>query len=163
MRAQPKHNAWSPLQGEHSNFCRNTSKALRSVTTQHATSYEVVMLHLAQGNREATSSSGERASSNIAIHSSREGVKGGRKRRRQCLQGATTTTNHDNGNDGVLSGSGVRHILTAARSDKRQSRPTMNHFKRLHEEAYPNHAYPVWHKLKDCGMMRHFMTLGSLT
>jgi hypothetical protein len=36
-------------------------------------------------------------------------------------------------------------------------------FKRLLEEACPNHAYPVKHKLKDCGMMRSFMTSGSLT
>jgi hypothetical protein len=27
----------------------------------------------------------------------------------------------------------------------------------------PNHAYPVKHKLKDCGMMQSFMTSGSLT
>jgi hypothetical protein len=31
------------------------------------------------------------------------------------------------------------------------------------EEACPNHAYPIQHKLKDCGMMRSFLTLGSLT
>jgi hypothetical protein len=39
----------------------------------------------------------------------------------------------------------------------------MDYFKRLLEEACPNHAYPVRHKLKDCSMMRSFMTLGSLT
>jgi hypothetical protein len=38
----------------------------------------------------------------------------------------------------------------------------MDHFKRLLEEACPNHAYPDRHKLKDCGMMRNFMTLGSI-
>jgi hypothetical protein len=43
------------------------------------------------------------------------------------------------------------------------ARPPTDHFKRLLEEAWPNHAYPVKHKLKDCGMMRSFMTLGSLT
>jgi hypothetical protein len=39
----------------------------------------------------------------------------------------------------------------------------MDHFKRLLEQACLNNAYPVRHKLKDCGMMRTFMTLGSLT
>jgi hypothetical protein len=38
-----------------------------------------------------------------------------------------------------------------------------DHFKRLLEEAYPNHAYPIRKKLKDCGTMGSFMTLGSLT
>jgi hypothetical protein len=39
----------------------------------------------------------------------------------------------------------------------------MNYFKRLLEEACPNHAYPVRHELKNCDMMRCFMTSGSIT
>jgi hypothetical protein len=39
----------------------------------------------------------------------------------------------------------------------------MDHFKRLLEEACPNHVYPVMHRLKDYDMMRSFMTSGSLT
>jgi hypothetical protein len=42
-------------------------------------------------------------------------------------------------------------------------RPPIDQFKRLLEEAYPNHSYTVRHKLKDCGMMRIFMTSGSLS
>jgi hypothetical protein len=57
----------------------------------------------------------------------------------------------------------VRCISTTARNDKRQAMPPMNHFKRLLDEACPNHAYPIRHKLKDCGVMRSFMTSGSLT
>jgi hypothetical protein len=53
--------------------------------------------------------------------------------------------------------------LTTARSDKRPTRPPTDHFKRLLEEAYPNHAYPVRHKLKDCILRRSFMTSGTLT
>jgi hypothetical protein len=68
---------------------------------------------------EATPSSGVGASFDVTIHRGREGVKGGTKRCKQRLQGATTTTNHDNGNDGEAGSSNVRCILTAARSDKR--------------------------------------------
>jgi hypothetical protein len=57
----------------------------------------------------------------------------------------------------------VRRISTTTRSDKRSARPPMDHFKRLLEEAYPNHVYPVRNRLKDCDMMRSFMTSGSLT
>jgi hypothetical protein len=39
----------------------------------------------------------------------------------------------------------------------------MDHFERLLKEDCPNHMYPVKHKLKDCGMMKNFMTSGSLT
>jgi hypothetical protein len=57
----------------------------------------------------------------------------------------------------------MRCISTAARSDKRSVRLPMDHFKKLLEEAYPNHAYPIRHKLKDCGMMKSFMTSRLLT
>jgi hypothetical protein len=42
-------------------------------------------------------------------------------------------------------------------------RPPIDHFKRLLEEACPNHVYPIRHKLKDCSKMKSFMILGSLT
>jgi hypothetical protein len=38
----------------------------------------------------------------------------------------------------------------------------MDHFKKLLEETCPNHAYPIKHKLRDCGMMKNFMASGSL-
>jgi hypothetical protein len=57
----------------------------------------------------------------------------------------------------------VGHISTTTHSDKRPTRPPVDHFKRLLEKACPNHAYPIRHKLKDCSTMRSFMTSGSLT
>jgi hypothetical protein len=49
-------------------------------------------------------------------------------------------------------------VMTVARSGKRQERPLTEHFERLLEEACSNHAYPIKHKLKDCSMMKNFMT-----
>jgi hypothetical protein len=57
----------------------------------------------------------------------------------------------------------VRRIPTAARSDKSQTMLPKDQFKRPLKEACPNHAYPISNKLKYCGMMRSFMTSGSLT
>jgi hypothetical protein len=39
----------------------------------------------------------------------------------------------------------------------------MDHFKKPLQETCPNHTYLVKHKLKDCSMMKSFMTLGSLS
>jgi hypothetical protein len=64
-------------------------------------------------------------------------------------------TIHDDGRDWEVS-SGVRCISTDAHSEKCPARPPMDHFTRLLEEACPNHAYPVKHKLKDYDMMRSF-------
>jgi hypothetical protein len=60
-------------------------------------------------------------------------------------------------------GSDMEWVTTTARSVKHQTRPLIDHFERLLEEACPNHAYPIKRKLKDCDMMRNFMTSGTLT
>jgi hypothetical protein len=57
------------------------------------------VLRPAWGSREAILSSDKGASSDITIHSGREGVKGSKKRRKQRLQGAMTTIGHDDDND----------------------------------------------------------------
>jgi hypothetical protein len=38
----------------------------------------------------------------------------------------------------------------------------MDHFEKLLEETFLNHAYPIKHKLRDYGMMTNFMATGSL-
>jgi hypothetical protein len=55
------------------------------------------------------------------------------------------------------------HTMTITGSDKHQAWPPMDHFEKLLEEICPNHAYPIKHKPRDCGMMKNFMTSGSLT
>jgi hypothetical protein len=54
-------------------------------------------------------------------------------------------------------------ISTTTPNGRRLARTPRDYFKRLLEEACPNHAYPVRHKLKDCGMIQSFITSGSLT
>jgi hypothetical protein len=88
----PEHRVWSPLQGEHSNFFRNTFREPHGVTTLHATSHKVVMLHPAQGSREAILSSDNEAPPDVIVHRAKEGVKGGKRRSKQHPQETTTTT-----------------------------------------------------------------------
>jgi hypothetical protein len=56
----------------------------------------------------------------------------------------------------------VVRAVAAASIGKRQVRPPTDHFEKLQEETCPNHAYPIKHKLRDCGMMKNFMASGSL-
>jgi hypothetical protein len=65
-----------------------------------------------------TPCSSKEASSDVAVHNAKEGIKGGKKRRKQCPQGSTMMTNHDNSSNGEASNSGVRHVLTTMHSDK---------------------------------------------
>jgi hypothetical protein len=140
--AQSEHDARSLHQGKHSDFFRNTFDAPPNIATQHATSYEAVVPFPTQRRREVIPSSDEGASSNVTTHNSKEGIKGDKKRCKQHLQGAATTTDHDDGNDGKAGGSGVRRSLTTTRSDKCQARLPTDHFKRLMEKACPNHTFP---------------------
>jgi hypothetical protein len=73
------------------------------------------MHHPTQGSREATPSSGTETLPDIAAHGTQKGVTGGRKRRKQRLQGTMTTTDDNNGEAG---GSSVKCASTATRSDK---------------------------------------------
>jgi hypothetical protein len=57
----------------------------------------------------------------------------------------------------------VGRVATTVHSDKHQARPPTDHFKKLLEDAYPNHAYPIRHKLQDCDMMKSPMISRSPT
>jgi hypothetical protein len=110
-----------------------------------------------------TPSSDKEAPFDVAIQSAREGIKVGKKRHKQHPQGATTTTDYDDDNNRKAGGSDVVCITAAMHNDKRQAWPPTDHFKRLHKEAWPNHAYIIRHKLKHRDMMKSFMISRSPT
>jgi hypothetical protein len=60
--------------------------------------------------------------------------------------------------DWEAGGSDMKCVSIAMHSDKHPWRLPTYHFKRLLEEACLNHAYPIRHKLKDCGKMKSFIT-----
>jgi hypothetical protein len=57
----------------------------------------------------------------------------------------------------------VARVVVTIGSGKRQAWPPTDHFEKLLEEMYPNHAYPVKYKLRDYDIMKNFMVSGSLT
>jgi hypothetical protein len=70
--------------------------------------------------------------------------------------------NYDN--DDKKADDSDKECITASRhSVKCQAWLSIDHFMRLLEEVCPNHVYLIKLRLKDCGMMKNFMTLGSLT
>jgi hypothetical protein len=46
---------------------------------------------------------------------------------------------------------------------KRQTRQPKDHFEKLLEAACLHHSYSVKHKLKDCTLMKKFVTLGAFS
>jgi hypothetical protein len=127
----------------------------------HQSTPFILVVHRCTKTWRMTPSSSKEVPSDIAIHNSKEGVKGGKQSWKPHPQG--TTTDHDDGNHREASGSVVSRIWTTTHSDKCQLRPPTDHFKRLLEEASPNDTNPARHKLKDYVMMRSFITSGSHT
>jgi hypothetical protein len=52
--------------------------------------------------------------------------------------------------------------MTAKHDFKHQARQPADRFEKLLEATCPNHAYPVKQKLKECTMMKNYMTSGAL-
>jgi hypothetical protein len=83
-----------------------------------------------------------------------------RRAPRAARRGASCTVRSVNEQAG---GFGVGRATEVTGSRKRQARPSTNHFGNLLEEACPNHSYPIKQKLRDYGLMKSFMTSGSLS
>jgi hypothetical protein len=149
-----------PHQYKYSDIFRYTTEELYSVTTQYATSSKAAKFCLPHGSMQVTPSNDREALSDVAVQSASEGTKRWRKQR---LQGAMTTADYNDDNNGKVGGSGKGPVMTVVHNDKHQARSPTNHFKRLLEEACPKHAYHIRHKLKDYDMMKSFMISGSPT
>jgi hypothetical protein len=132
---QPECRTWNLRQGKHSDIFRYITEELYIIAAQYTTSNKVTEFHLPLGSREVTPSSGREAPSDITVQSAWEGVKGAKRRCKQSPQGAMTTTNYDDDNNGKADGSDMGRVTTVALSDKRQARPPTDHFKRLLKEA----------------------------
>jgi hypothetical protein len=73
---------------------------------------------------------------------------------------ATSCNEGDNNKD---TGESDEELVAAAeRHFKRQAWQPTDHFKKLLEETYLYHTYPIKHKLKECTMMKNYMTTGTL-
>jgi hypothetical protein len=65
----------------------------------------------------------------------------------------------NNGNAGKeIENSNEEFIAVAKRDFKQRTRPPKDHFEKILEASYHHHPYPIKHKLRDCTMMRRFMS-----
>jgi hypothetical protein len=73
-----------------------------------------------------------------------------------------TAIDDDGGIDKQTCGFDAARTMAAIGSSKHQACPPTNHFEKLPEETCPNHTYPIKYRLRDYGLMKSFMTSGSL-
>jgi hypothetical protein len=70
------------------------------------------------------------------------------------------------GNDGRDEGvgdSGEECVVATGHDFKCQTRSPKDHFEKLLKATYLHHSYPIKHKLKDCTIMKKFMTSGAFS
>jgi hypothetical protein len=64
-------------------------------------------------------------------------------------------------NDMDASDSDEELVEAAERNFKCLARSPTDHFEKLLEVTCPNHKFPIKHKLKECSMMKNYMTTRS--
>jgi hypothetical protein len=55
------------------------------------------------------------------------------------------------------------YVATTKCDFKPQTWPPNNHFEKHLKAPYPHHSYPIKHKLKECTIMKNFMTSGAFS
>jgi hypothetical protein len=142
---------------------RYTTEELLDIAAQYAANEEVAGTPPIPGGRKPIHDSRRAAPSNIVIQGAKKDAKGSKKRQKRCPQWIAVTAGYGD-DDGKKEDSSDKEYITAARHQvKCQARSPTDNFERRLEEACLNHAYHIKHKLKDCAMMKNFLTSECFT
>jgi hypothetical protein len=92
----------------------------------------------------------------------KRGIRSNKRGPKWQPQQVVVTTICDEGNNDKNAGDSDEEVITTAERDfKCKSWQPADHFKKHLEATCPNHTYPIWHKLKECTMMKNYMTMGT--
>jgi hypothetical protein len=136
-----------------------TTKELLDITTRHASSEEAVGAIFIQSSEKAAPGGCWVVLTTAADKGTKWGIKNDKRRPKRQPQRVTVSTSCDEGNNNKnASNSDEELMATAERDFKCQVWQSVDHFMKLLKATYPNHMYPVKHKLKDYTMMKNYMT-----
>jgi hypothetical protein len=102
---------------------------------------------------------GRTTPTNATIRSTKRGAKGG-KRGKSVVHHLTMVNTDGNVRD-EIENSDEEFMATTEHNFKWRIRLPKDHFEKILEAACPHHPYPIKHKLRDCTMMKRFMTSGA--
>jgi hypothetical protein len=129
---------------------------------QHTSGEEAVGATFALGNARAVINDGRAVPTEATIKGTRKGTKGSTKGLKRRPHHVTIAAGNEGG-DKEAGNSDEDCVATAKRDFKQQTQPPKDHFEKLLEAICPHHSYPIKHKLKDCNMMKKFMTSGAFS
>jgi hypothetical protein len=96
----------------------------------------------------------------ITAIGTKKGAKG-RKKGQKCRPRRPTAVTNDGSVGEKIESSDEEFMASAEHDFKRCTWPPKDHFEKVLEAACPHHPYPVKHKLRDCTMMKRFMSSGT--
>jgi hypothetical protein len=150
---------WRTLVHELGRNQPKTMKELFDIATRHPSGEEVVGAIFIQGSGKAVLDGG-RGAPPKATDKEAKSNKRGPKRQPQRI---TVITRCDKGDNGKEVGDSDEELITIAEHNcKHQARQLADHLEKLIEVTCPNHTYHVGHKLKECIMMKNYMTTGNI-
>jgi hypothetical protein len=138
-------------------------KELLDIATRHTSGEEAVRAIFVQSSGKVIPG-GDRGMSTIATDKgTKRGIKNDKRgpRRRPQRVAVTASCEEDN-NDKDVDDSDEELVAATEHDFKRRARLPVDHFEKLLEVTCPNHTYHVKHKLKECTMMKNYMTTISL-
>jgi hypothetical protein len=124
---------------------------------RHASREEAVGAAFALVEVVVTAGGGQIVPPNIVVVSTRKGAKGMKKDQKRCLRRPAAVMNNSSVMEKVES-SNKEFVASAGRNFKLCTQPPKDHFKKVLEAACSHHPYPVRHKLRDCTVMKRFMS-----
>jgi hypothetical protein len=130
---------------------------LLDIATQHASGEEVVGAAFTLAGVGAAASGGQIMPPNGTIRGTKKGAKVGKKEQKHCPHCLGLMMN--NGNPGQDIKDSNEEFMAAAEHDfKWHTRPPKDHIEKILEATCPHQPYPIKHKLRDCSMMKRFMS-----
>jgi hypothetical protein len=136
-------------------------KELLDIATWHSYGEEEVGPVCVQGDGKMVCSGSRGPPPKVASKGTKRSAKGSKKGPKHHQQRVTVTTSYVGDDNGKEAHDIDEECVTAAEHDfKRQARQPVDHFEKLLYMTWPKHAYPIRHKLKECSMMKNYMTMG---
>jgi hypothetical protein len=133
-----------------------TAKELLNIATRHASGEEAIGATFTLVEVGVAAGSGRTTPPNITIKGTKKGTKGGKKGQKHRPHHLSVMANNDNVGEEIEDSN--EFMVAAERGFKRHTKPPKDHFKKILEATCPHHPYPIKHKLRDCTMMKRFMS-----
>jgi hypothetical protein len=140
-----------------------TTKELLDIATRHASGEEAVEAIFMQSSGKVVPGDGRGASTTTTDKGTKRGIKSDKKGPRWRAQQVVVTASCGEDNIGKDVSDSDEELIAADKRDfKHQAWLSVDHLKKLLQATCHNHTYPIKHKLKECTMIKNYMTTGNL-